>query len=97
MPNGETVPEEAFFQSRVKHPAIIELLGHFWHDGSSVMVMEKPEVPCDLADYLVENNLIGEDEARGIFRKVGGTVRRKGRTGKNPRVRWWRKRVGRGS
>ena len=84
MPNGAVIPEEVFFQDRVKHPAIIESLGHFWHNGSVVMVMEAPEKPCDLADYLVENNLIKEGEARGIFRKVGGAVRGKGRTGGAP-------------
>ena len=81
MPNGEVIPEEVFFQNKVKHPAIIESLGHFWHGDSVVMVMEAPEKPCDLADYLVENELINEGEARGIFRKVGGTVRGKGRGG----------------
>ena len=81
MPNGEVIPEEVFFQNKVKHPAIIESLGHFWHDDSVVMVMEAPEKPCDLADYLVENELIDEGEARGIFRKVGGNVRGKGRGG----------------
>ena len=81
MPNGEVIPEEVFFQNKVKHPAIIESLGHFWHGDSVVMVMEAPEKPCDLADYLVENELINEGEARGIFRKVGGTVRGKRRGG----------------
>lgn len=74
MRNGQRVPEEVYYHSRVKHPAIIELLGHFWDDDSFVMVMEKPEEPCDLADYLIEYGVLEEDEGREIFRQVTGAA-----------------------
>ena len=89
MPTGELVPEEVFFHSKVKHPSIIELLGHFWHDNSFVMVMETPQKPCDLADYFIAKGKLDENEARQILRQVGGTVWKKeeGEKGVSPQCR----------
>ena len=70
MDGGELVPEEVFYQSRVRHPAIIELLDYFWEDGHCVMVMEKPAQPCDMLDYLTDEGPLSEDLAKKIFRQV---------------------------
>ena len=71
---GRTIPEEAYWHGRVKHPAIIKLLDCYPpSDEYFVMIMEKPANSIDLQGLIQRHGPLGEVQGRQIFSQVSRT------------------------
>ena len=71
---GRTIPEEAYWHGRVKHPAIIKLLDCYPPSNEYfVMIMEKPANSIDLQGLIQRHGPLGEVQGRQIFSQVSRT------------------------
>ena len=68
---GRTIPEEAYWHGRVKHPAIIKLLDCYPpSDEYFVLIMEKPANSIDLQGLIQRHGPLGEVQGRQVFSQV---------------------------
>lgn len=72
---GRRIPLEVMLLQKVAHVnGVIRLLDWYEHNGSFIIVMERPETVKDMFDYITERVSLDERLARLFFRQVVETV-----------------------
>lgn len=75
--DGSQVPVEVDLLRRVASvPGVLHLIDYFERPDSFILVLERPAHSIDLFDYITERGALDEAEARDLFRRVVGIVRR---------------------
>lgn len=72
---GRRIPLEVMLLQKTAHVSgVIRLLDWYEHNGSFIIVMERPETVKDMFDYITERVSLDERLARLFFRQVVETV-----------------------
>lgn len=73
---GRRVPLEVCLLKKVSHiPSVIGLLDYYERPDSWYLVLEKPESPIDLFDFITNRGVLDEVLARAFFKQVVDTLR----------------------